>query len=88
MVSPKVTSPEEEEGADMDGAERDGAERDGTKREGGAAESDYLNRNCTSLRFTVAASMAHMKVKWSDKGKGIEKWCKILVIVEGKMSLS
>ena len=32
--------------------------------------------------------MAHMKVKWSEKGKGIEKWCKILVIAEGKMSLS
>ena len=32
--------------------------------------------------------MAHMKVKWSDKGKGTEMWCKILVIAEGKMSLS
>ena len=42
----------------------------------------------SSLHFTVAASMAHMKVKWSDKGKGTEKWCKILVIAEGKMSLS
>ena len=32
--------------------------------------------------------MAHMKVKWSDAGKGIEKWRKILVITKGKMSLS
>ena len=88
MTSPSVTLPLAKEEVDVDGVERDGAERDGTKREGGAAESDYLNRNCTSLRFTVAASMAHMKVKWSDKGKGIEKWCKILVIAEGKMSLS
>ena len=32
--------------------------------------------------------MAHMTVKWSEEGKGTEKWCKILVIAEGKMSLS
>ena len=35
MMSPKVTSPEEEEGADEDGAERDGA-----KWEEGVAKSD------------------------------------------------
>ena len=61
---------------------------DGAEREGGATESDYLDRKCASLRFTVAASIAHMKVKWSNKGKGTEKWSKILVITEGKMSLS
>ena len=83
MTSPSVTSPIIEEGADVDGAKREGAER-----EGGSAESDYLNQNCASLRFTIAASMAHMKVKWSDNGKGIEKWCKILMIAEGNMSLS
>ena len=83
MMSQSVTLPIEEEEADVDGAEQDGAER-----EGGAAESDYLDRKCASLRFTVAASIAHMKVKWSNKGKGTEKWSKILVIVEGKMSLS
>ena len=54
---------------------------------------DQLNlttsiEKCTSPHFTVAASMAHMKVKWSNKGKGTEKWCKILMIAEGKMSLS
>ena len=32
--------------------------------------------------------MAHMTEKWSEEGKGTEKWCKILVIAEGKMSLS
>ena len=53
MMSPKVTSPEEEGGVDVDGAER----------EEGAAESNCHDRNYTSLRFTVAASMAHMKVK-------------------------
>ena len=58
MMSPSVISPIEEEGADVDGAERDGVEW-----EGGAAESDCLDRNYTLLRFTVAASMAHMKVK-------------------------
>ena len=83
MMSPKVTLPEEEERAYVDGVEQDGAEW-----EGGAAKSDYLNRNCASLHFTVVASMAHMKVKWSDKGKGTEKWRKILMIAEGKMSLS
>ena len=83
MMSPSDTSPIEEVGANVDGAKRDGAER-----EGGAAESDCLNRNYTLLHFTVVASMAHMKVKWSDKRKGTEKWHKILVIAEGKISLS
>ena len=44
MMSPKVTSPEEEGGADVDGAER----------EGGAAESDYRDRSWVLLRLTVA----------------------------------
>ena len=68
MMSPNVTSFIEEEGADMDGVERDRAER-----EGGAVESYCLDRNCTSLRFTVVASMAHVKVKWADKGNGTKK---------------
>ena len=83
MMSPSITSPIEEEGADVDEAEQDGA-----KRKGGAVESDCLDRNYASLRFMVAVSMAHMKVKWSDKGKGTEKWHKILMIAERKMSLS
>ena len=81
MISPRDTSPEEE-GADVDGADLDGAEWEGR------VESGCRDLNCASLRFTVAASMAHMKVKWSDEGKGTEKWRKILVIAEGKMSLS
>ena len=48
-MSPKVTSLEEEGGADMDGVERDGAER-----EGGAAKSDCRDRSWASLRLTVA----------------------------------
>ena len=48
MMSPKVTSPEEE-GTDVDEAEWDGAER-----EEGAAESDCRDRNWASLRLTVA----------------------------------
>ena len=44
MMSPKVTSPEEEEGSDVVGAER----------EGGAAKSECLDRNWASLRLTVA----------------------------------
>ena len=63
------------------------AERDGVNREGGV-ESCCRDLNCASLRFTVVAFMAHMKVKGSDVGKGMKKWRKILVIVEGKMSLS
>ena len=51
-------------------------------------ESYSRDLNCASLHFTVAASMAHMKVKGSNAGKGTEKWRKILVIAEGKMSLS
>ena len=83
MMSPSVTLPIKEQGVDVDGAKRDGVEQ-----EGGPAESDCFDRNCTLLRFMVAASMAHMKVKWSYKGKGTEKWSEILVIAEGKMSLS
>ena len=49
MISPKVTSPTEEGGADVDGEERDEV-----KREGGAAESDCRDRNWASLRLTVA----------------------------------
>ena len=49
MMSPRVTLPEEEEGADVDGVGRDGAEQ-----EGRAIESDCRDRNCTFLRLTVA----------------------------------
>ena len=77
MKSPRVTSPVEEKGANMDGVER----------EGGADDPDCLDLNCALLRLTVAASIAHMKVKWSDAGKGTIKWCMILVIAEGKISL-
>ena len=82
MMFPNDTSLVEEGGADVDVAERDGAEW-----EGGAAESDYRDLYCTSLRLMVAVSMAHMTEKWSKKGKGTEKWHKICVIAEGKMSL-
>ena len=44
MMSPSDTSLVEDEGANVDGAER----------ERGAAESDYLDRNCASLRLMVA----------------------------------
>ena len=48
-MSPSDTSLKEEEGADVDRANRDGVEW-----EGEAADLDYLNLNCTSLRLTVA----------------------------------
>ena len=83
MMSPNDASLREDEGADVDRADRDGAER-----EGGAAKSDYHDLNCASLHLTIAASMAHMIEKCSEEGKGTEKWHKICVIAEGKMSLS
>ena len=83
MMFPSVTSLEEEERANVDGAERDGAEW-----EGGVAESDCRELNYASLRLMVAASMAHMTEKWSEEGKGTEKWHKIRVIAKGEMSLS
>ena len=63
-MSPRVTFPKEEEGADVDGADRDGAER-----EGGVAESIYRDLNSASLRLIVAESMAHMTEKWVEEGK-------------------
>ena len=82
MMSFKDTSLEEEKGVDVGRAERDGVGREG------GVESCCRNLNCASLCFTVVASMAHMKVKGSDMGEGTKKWHKILMIVEGKMSLS
>ena len=76
MMSLRVTLPMEEEGADVDGAE--GVE--------GVALSDCLERNCASLRLTIAGSIAPITWKWSDEGKGTEKGHKILMIVVGKMS--
>ena len=32
--------------------------------------------------------MAHITGKWSEEGKGTEKWNKIRMIAKGKMSLS
>ena len=83
MMSSSDTSLVEDEGAYVDGAYRDGVER-----EGKAVDPDCLNLNYASLRLMVAASMAHIKEKWSDAGKGTEKWRKILMIAKGKMSLS
>ena len=81
-MSPKDTSLEEKEGADAGRSERDGVSWEG------GVESCYRDLNYASLHFTVAASMAHMKVKGSDARKGTEKLCKILMTVEEKMSLS
>ena len=61
---------------------------DGAEGVGGASVPDRLGRNCSSLRLMVAWSMAHIMEKWMDKGKGTEKWRKILVIAEENMSLS
>ena len=78
MMSSSVTRPVEEEGLDVD-------EVEGV---GGAAGQNRLDQNCASLCLTVAVSMAHITEKWSETGKGTEKWRKIFVIAEGKISLS
>ena len=78
MIALGITLLAEEEGADVDGAEG----------VGGAADLDCLEQNYALLHLTVAASIAPITWKWSNKGKGIKKWRKILVIAEGKMSLS
>ena len=78
MITSRVTPPAEEKGVEVDGAEG----------VGGAAVLDCLECSCTSLLLMVAASMAHITWKWLETRKGIEKWCKILVIAKGKMSLS
>ena len=83
MMSPSDTSLVKEEGANVDGVERDRAEH-----EGGATESDCYDPNYASLRLTVATSMAHIIEKWSEEGNGTKKWRKILMIAEGKISLS
>ena len=71
-MSPKDTLLEEEEREDVGRTERDGVGREG------GVESCYRNLNCASLRFMVAASMAHMKVKGSDTGKGTKNSVKSL----------
>ena len=81
-MSPSYTSLVEEEGADVHRADQDGV------GQVGATKSICRDLNCASLRLTVVASMAHMTWKGSDMGKGMEKWRKIIVITEGKMSLS
>jgi len=78
MITSRVTPPTEEEGAEVDGAEG----------VGGVANPDCLERSYASLHLTIAESMAHITWKWSDTGKGTEKWRKILMIGEGKMNLS
>ena len=78
MKASRVTPPTEVKGVEVDEAEG----------VGGVIILDCLDRNCTSLRLMVAASMAHITEKWSETGKGIEKWHKIRVIAKGKMSLS
>ena len=69
-----MMSPSDTSLEEEEGADVDGADRDGVEREGGAVESDCRDLNCASLCLTIAASMT-------------EKWRKILVIAEGKMSL-
>ena len=78
MITSRVTPPAKEKEAEVDGAEG----------VGGAADLDCLEQNYALLHLTVAASIAPITWKWSNKGKGIKKWRKILVIAEGKMSLS
>ena len=72
MTASKVTPPAEEKGVEVDGAEG----------VGGVADLDCLEQNYALLRLMVAASIAPIMWKWSNKGKQTEKWHKILVIAE------
>ena len=72
MTASKVTPPAEEKGVEVDGAEG----------VGGVADLDCLEQNYALLRLMVAASIAPIMWKWSNKGKRTEKWHKILVIAE------
>ena len=78
MIASRVTPPVEEEGVELEGAEE----------VGGATVPDRLAYSCASLHLTIAVSMTHMTWKWSEMGKGTEKWLRNLVIAKGKMSLS
>ena len=68
MMSSRVTPLVEEEGADVDRA----------IAAGGITILNCLERSCTLLRLTVAASMAPITWKWSEMEKGTEKWHRIL----------
>ena len=78
MIASSVTPPTKEKGAEVDRAEG----------LGGAADPDRLERSYASLYLTIVASMTHITWKWLEMKKGTEKLRKILVIAEGKMSLS
>ena len=78
MMSSRVTPLVDEEGVDVDGA----------IATGGITILNCHERSCTLLCLTVAASMAPITWKWSEMGKGTEKWHRILEIAEGKMRLS
>ena len=58
MMASSVTPPTEDEGAKVDGA----------IEAGGAAITiqGCLDRSCVVLLLMIAASMAHMNVKWGD----------------------
>ena len=77
MMSSRVTPLVEEEGANVDRA----------IEARGIVIPNRLKRSYALFCLMVAASMAHMTWKWSETGKGIEKWRKIIVIAEWKMSL-
>ena len=79
-MASRVTPPTKDEGAKVDGA----------VEAGGVTVSvcGRLSRSQASLRRMVAASMAHTMEKCVDSGWETEKWQRIRVIAEGKMSLS
>ena len=80
MTASRVTPLTDEEGVDVEEA----------KEAGGVTVSvcGRLSRSQASLRRMVAASMAHTMEKCVDSGWETEKWQRIRVIAEGKMSLS
>ena len=60
MMALRVTPPAKDEGAEVDEA----VEVKGVA----VSVQGYLKRSCAILCLTIAASMAHMNVKWGDSG--------------------
>ena len=68
MMSLSVTPPKKDEGAKVDGA----VEAEGVV----VSIRGRLGLSCALLHRTIAASMAHMTVKWGDSGKDTKKRAK------------
>ena len=86
MMASRVTPAAKEEEAKVEGVEKE----EGTTEAIGASVSTHgrFGQNWALLRRTKLALMAPIVVKYGESGMRMEKWRRIHVIAEGKMSLS